>query len=75
LLVTDETFPAAFVWLIILTHVRELSDRAAIVGATLTVAAFVLGEAGCEFVWASKDPPTKQAKMRKQPILFIKKPF
>jgi hypothetical protein len=52
-----------------------LSDRAAIVGATLTVAAFVLGEAGCEFVWASKDPPTKQAKMRKQPILFIKKPF
>jgi hypothetical protein len=75
LFVTDDTTPATFVWLIILTHVRELSEREAIVGATLAAGAFVLGEEGCEFVWASRETPTKQAKMRKQPILFIIGPF
>jgi hypothetical protein len=70
-LVTVDTCPAAFVWLTILTHVRELSERATIVGATLAARAFVPVEAGCEFVWASREGTSTQANMRENPILFI----
>jgi TRAP-type mannitol/chloroaromatic compound transport system permease large subunit len=55
LLVVNDTCPLALVWLLILAQTRESADRPTMAGATLAAGAFVLAEAGGEFVWAWRE--------------------
>ena len=54
--VTKETWPAAWVWLVILAQVRELAERAITVAGTAVAGLFAFVEADCEPVCASREP-------------------
>jgi hypothetical protein len=69
------TCPAALVRLLILAQIRELAERATIVGATLAMGAFLSGEAGCETGWASIELCRTQANNSENPNIFIKMPL